>query len=290
MAELIRLRHLSGEVPSNRSMSLSRIVVIRTEIQTMDARHDDSPGSDIAVCRKYTAASPFRVLLRDTAIAWRKLDVFASMKPTEEELPGIFAGAWNFAVEVYDRMLLWPYTLPTPWQMKLAVLLNPPSYLAGLKPEGQISLYTSVQYGAIWIAYFCSRIHLCLSMLKARHLIQMQPHAPLCGITLTPSEEELENTITSTVDSILSSSPFLLGFANSRVRNNPDLEKRALGAFFLLRGLDVALTVPKLSPVHQRAILDILKRIGTEFGIKAALNRREEWLAENPHVFNELLH
>ena len=288
MTELIRLRHLSGAAPSSRSISLSRIVVIRTEIQAMDIRPEDSYESELAVCRKYSAATPFRLLLRDTAIAWRQLDGLATAKEMSKSQSEVLGEAWKFAAEVFDRMLLWPSTVPTPWQMRVSVQSNLPTRDIGHK-NTHVLLFTSVQYGAIWIAYFCSRIHLCLSLLKTIRSIQEKDQALPCKAEMKPSASELEGTIMSTVGSILSSSAFLLGDVDPRGQEILNLERRALGAFFLLRGLDVALTVPTLCPTHQKAILNILKRIGSEFGIKAALNRREEWLAQNPNMSCEAL-
>lgn len=281
-AELMRLRRPGNEKMSSRSSSLSRLVLIRQEIQAMDDRHEKpTPKGTTPLESENTAGVELRILLRDTAVACRKLEVCAS---TTEGIVGIQsdtpAQAWEHAKDVYYRVLLWPSTLPPAWQMRACTLTDASLHLRSLNPESHMCLFTSVQFGAVWIAYFCSQIHLCLSLLKATRSIQSQPQTATFEAGITPSVTEIAKTIHSTVDSIVNSSAFLLGDVDSEGQTNVTKEKRALGAFFLLRGLDIALAVPMLSAVHQQSILELLRRIGTEFGIKIALIRRERWLAQ----------
>ena len=73
-AELMRLRQLGREKTSSRSTSLSRLVLIRKEIQAMDDRHEEPvPQGITSVESENTAGAELRILLRDTAVACRRL-------------------------------------------------------------------------------------------------------------------------------------------------------------------------------------------------------------------------
>lgn len=290
-AELMRLRQLGREKTSSRSTSLSRLILIRKEIQAMDNRHEEPvPQGTTSVESENTAGAELRIILRDTAVACKKLETSTSKKCVAAEIQlETSIEALEEAKDVYRRSLLWPTTLPPAWQMRVSTLAGSALHPRSPHPERQCYLFTSVQFGAVWIAYLCSQIHLCLSLLKVACFIQLQPQAAVFETESSPSTAEIMKIIHSTVDSIICASAFLLGDVNSEGQANETTEKRALGAFFLLRGLDVALAVPMLPPAQQQTLLGLLTRIETEFGIRGALNRREQWLVQESERFSRSL-
>ena len=290
-SELMRLRRLGHEKASSRSTSLSRLVLIRKEIQAMDDRHEKPAQQETtSIESDNIAGAELRVLLRDTAVVCRKLvDSTSTENAAAEVQLETSIDALEQAKDVYHRSLLWPATLPPAWQPRVCALTYSALYPRSLHSQRHCYLFTSVQFGAVWVAYFCSKIHLCLSILKATRSIQLRPQTTVHATESTLSATEITKTIRTTVDSIIDASAFLLGDIDSEGQVNTMKEKRALGAFFLLRALDVALAVPMLPPAQQQSLLGLLTRIGTEFGIKGALNRREQWLVQNSERFSRSL-
>ncbi|KAF2437543.1 hypothetical protein P171DRAFT_491883 [Karstenula rhodostoma CBS 690.94] len=159
-----------------------------------------------------------------------------------------FREAWNSATEVYNQILLWPSTVPPAWKMKACVLPMTPSHIVGqTNRKGQAYVFSSLQYGAVYVAHQCSHIHLCQSLGKAYRFIHRQHRTITFDSDFRPSEDEVLETLNSTVDDMFDISPFMLGDVNSEGQLNMTNERRALGAFFLLRSVYVALSVDPLS-------------------------------------------
>lgn len=233
---------------------------------------------------KQSIGGSLRTSLRDVYIASRRLQVCTNIQegPTDSQMDAS-TKAWRFAANLYDRLMLWPSTLPPAWKMKAHVLQTTPSYMEGLtNDKGQVYTFSSLQHGAIYIAYQCSRIHLCQSMQKARRSMYQQWGISLPDSAFTPPDDDISAALSSSVDEVFGIGSFMLGDVSPEGRINTSSERRALGAFFLLRGVHVALSVDTLSQRQRLKILDLLHRIGTEFGIKVASRRREKWLVEHP--------
>jgi hypothetical protein len=280
--EIMRLRRPDHESLSNRSSSLSRTVLIRKEIHSM-MEGTDSSSMEVGkryVETKQSIGSSLRTLLRDVFIASKRLEVCTEAlgTATAPQMQA-FTLAWEFAANVYNQLMLWPSTLPPAWKRKACHLPVTLAHIDGMvNCEGQVYVFSSLQHGAIYGAYQCSCIHLCQSLRKAYRFIHRQSH----GSSFAPSEEGVLETLNSTIDDVLGTSPFMLGDVNSVGEANLSVEKRALGAFFLLRSVYVALSVDTLSQAQLRKFLELLRRIGTEFGIQTASNRRDKWLAQHP--------
>ncbi|KAL5383134.1 hypothetical protein DPSP01_006110 [Paraphaeosphaeria sporulosa] len=281
---MMRLRRPDHESLSNRSSSLSRVVLIRKEIKAMTDRTDSNMEvGERYVDTKQTVGSGLRMLLRDVFIASRGLEVCTAAQDiaTGSHMTA-FTEAWKFAVEVYNHLILWPSTVPPAWKMKAYVFPMTPSHIDGLtNREGQVYAFSSLQHGAVYGAYQCSRINICQSLRKAYRFIHQQPRQ-LFDSNFEPSQGEVLETLNSAVDDIFGTSPFMLGDVTSNGQLNATNERRALGAFFLLRSVYVALSVDTLTQPQSRKLLHLLGRIGSEFGIKTASNRRDKWLAQHP--------
>lgn len=249
----------------------------------------DRTDSNMEVGKRYvdtkqTVGSSLRKLLRDVFDASTRLHACTVVEETATDSQmQAFTEAWKLAEEVYNQLLIWPSTVPPAWKMKTRVLPMTPSHIVGLvNRNGQVYLFSSLHYGAVYGAYQSSRINMCQSLRQAYRFIHRQDRIPSFDNAFAPSEDEVLNTIDSTVDDIFGTIPFMLGDVDPEGHLNTTNERRALGAFFLLRSVYVALSVDTLSQTQLRKLLDLLTRIGTEFGIKTASTRRNKWLAQHP--------
>lgn len=282
---IMRLRRPDHKSLSTRSSSLSRVVLIRKEIGAMM----DRTGSTGEVVKrdantKQTIGSSLRTLLRDVSIASKRLElcIDAHVLASGSQMTELIE-AWKFAAEVYNQLLLWPSIVSPESKMRACVLPVKPPYIDGMvNREGQVYVFPSLQYGAVYGAYQCSCIHMCQSLRMAHRFIHGQGRTLPLDSEIKPSQDDVLATLDSAVADIFGTSPFMLGDINSDGELDTSNERRALGAFFLLRSVYVALSVDNLAQPQLRKLLGLLGRIGSGFGIKTASNRRQKWLAQHP--------
>jgi hypothetical protein len=249
--------------------------------------HTDNSSMEVGeryVDTKQSIRGSLRTSLRDVFIASKRLEVCTEAQGTATA-PQIkaFTEAWKFAANVYIELSRWPSTLPPAWKIRAYHLPVIPAHIDGMvNRKGQVYVFSSLQYGAVYGAYQCSCIHLCQSLQNAYRFIHRQSHGSSFDDSFAPSEDEVLESLNSTVDDMFGISPFMLGDVNSEGQVILSNDKRALGAFFLLRSVYVALSVDTLSQAQLRKLLGLLRRIGSEFGIQTASNRRNRWLAQHP--------
>ncbi|KAF2685074.1 hypothetical protein K458DRAFT_301215 [Lentithecium fluviatile CBS 122367] len=271
--ELLRLRSSTHQT-SDASKKLSQIVHTRKEVQGMFVCQDEnehgitsssSPGASFRILLRKVSATC--VNLQSTLLQYRclvALDVAA------------FTEALQSAIVVYDEVARWPKSTPVEWRAKPHIAPKEVQ-ASGIS---QIFLFGGIQHGAIWQVYFCTRIHLCQSLLRADDLLSQQCHLEPTALPQMLSQEAIRATIFAAVDDICSCAPYLLGdIDNEGHMNRSKVESKALGAFFLLRGLMVANSVEGLPRRQRRLVLDLLHRVGAQFGIRVAWRLRDAWMA-----------
>lgn len=238
----------------------------------------DEPGWDE---KKIPSPSPagnsLRLLLREVAIA--SAHIKTAMSKTEHGTPNntSLLGTLHEAVNVYSRLLLWPSSLPAHWRCRPHIV--PDGTLNTIPSENKqstIFLFTTVQHGAVWTAYFSSRIQLSQILLQGYQFLGEH-----CDTRTFMSGQDLREVLIRDVADMCACAPYLLGDVDEQGRLVTNVDSKSLGAFFLVRGLSLANSVEDLPPRTRQTILDLYKRIGGQFGIKSAWNLREEWLASH---------
>jgi hypothetical protein len=141
----------------------------------------------------------------------------------------------------------------------------------------KLFIFTDIQHGALWIGYWCSLIHL-MSMLRRglKTLLLINENQLVLNLL-----QILKNGILEAVDDICASVPYMIGDIDEKGRLRIASATKAMGAFYLLRGLHIANRVQAIPFAQREWILDRLFHIGHARGIKTALKSRTSWLEQN---------
>jgi hypothetical protein len=107
----------------------------------------------------------------------------------------------------------------------------------------------------------------------------MNPYIESANGEFGISEENIRMMRYMAIDDICCSASYMLGDVDEHGQVVSGSEHKTLGSFFLLRGLFVANTEDNLPLNQRRMVLHLLRRIGSQFGIKAATSQRDQWIA-----------
>ena len=144
-------------------------------------------------------------------------------------------------------------------------------------------VFDSVQHCALWMSYWCIRLQFLQHMETFITFIEtFSASGAMMPSSGTALLDQLRNEQTSIVDQICSSSAYMLGDIGEDGKQQTRYSSKALGAYFLLRGLYVAIHLESVSPVRRDYMLDRLLQIGRSKGIAQALRGRQHWLATHP--------
>jgi hypothetical protein len=311
-SEMLRQRGADQSYSLN-SGSLHRVIQIRKQIQALSGE----PGTSIpGVSTPDVPIPPHALLTRAGASIWpllRETSIASTnfQRAAVQVLSGWDAadivpdGMLQHALTTYAQLLSWPQRIPEDWKYRvfapdasLGLGLDAelehalePDDLAAAMPR-QFYLFSENQRGAMWIAYWCSCIHLGLHLLHNYHFFYGRPLSADGGgldLSILPTETEIWEQLLMTVGDICASAPYLLGDIDEHGQLNIGGRRKAMGGFFLLRGLAVANGIENLPLPIRRMLLDYLGRVGYAMGIGKAARRREEWLAAHPVEAVELL-
>ncbi|KAI0468988.1 hypothetical protein F4859DRAFT_193075 [Xylaria cf. heliscus] len=136
-------------------------------------------------------------------------------------------------------------------------------------------LFKHVSHGAMWIGFWCTLIYALqtlvstLSLPHVQHLFSQEWHQS-CDLT---------NRLRDAIDEICACVPYMMADVDQLGLPAVGKDGKALGSFFLLRGLYVAICVEELTNLQSHYILETLLRIAHVRGIKLALRPRCRWFA-----------
>ncbi|KAL9107148.1 MAG: hypothetical protein Q9227_007928 [Pyrenula ochraceoflavens] len=283
LAMLMKLRG-PEQLATETGRSLFRIVQSKMQISELDGSPSKVTRADIDL--KNMSADSFGLnlyrLLQGTAQACGALRYWITQLPKEPEDVTELREAVQGATALYTQMIEWQNSLPEEWRYKE----RPVSTKADQVPfPSKVYLFGDINYGAIWIGFWRSRIHL------FQNIVEALGHLPDAEETLKLSHKDLHSGLVATVDDLCASVPYLLCEVDKRGLSKTKTEHqdgKILGAFLLLLGLDAAMAVDDLPRVERRYVLDRLYYIGHSKGIRMALRSRNEWIQSHKEKLAEL--
>lgn len=134
--------------------------------------------------------------------------------------------------------------------------------------------FANVQHGIMWTGIWCSQIRLLESMMAFAK--KFKP--PKTSNTDDIEQPEIRDALTVTVEAICASSSYMMAEIGERGEQLSSSDSRALGAFYHVRGLSVALDVETITDEQKSWVLLKLWQIGHSKGIKQALRARDRYL------------
>ncbi|KAF2972388.1 hypothetical protein GQX73_g1125 [Xylaria multiplex] len=178
----------------------------------------------------------------------------------------------------YLSLLSWCAALPSSWSYHSCKVPNGDEneFQQRTFPE-KYHLFKNIHQGATWINFWCTLIYALQTLLHVstrpiiQHIFTQSPHPAW----------DLRNRLRDAVDEICACVPYMMADVNQLGLPTVGEYGKALGSYFLLRGLYVASCVDELTSSQREYMMRTFLRIAHVKGIKLALRPRNRWLSQH---------
>ncbi|KAJ3577651.1 hypothetical protein NPX13_g2913 [Xylaria arbuscula] len=278
LVELSRLRRGSARPRAESENSLLQIIHGRVHVNAIGGL---SPSSiDIDYDGETVNVRPHEAelwqLMRRTSQCCVKTQVAVSASRIST-LQNEAIKSLDDLLSVYFDLLRWRDTLPSTRAYQSCKTPAPDctSHSGPIYPE-KYHLFKDIQNGAMWISFWCTIVYALQVLVDASSL----PYLEQFFAERKYSTQNLRYSLYGAVDDICACVPYMLGDVDWLGLPTIGKDSKALGAFFLLRGLYVASCVKDLRTRQREYMNAMFLRIAYGKGIKLALRPRTRWLAQ----------
>jgi len=175
------------------------------------------------------------------------------------------------AFSVHLQLLAWEASLPA--ELKYQACVIPEMACDNGQPAlpTKFISFTGIPQGAMWIAFWCSRIHIIQNLALGLDILRRISDDAL---ELAISKNDLQTHVLKMADDICASVAYMLGDIDEKGDLKVGSKVKAVGPYFMLRGLLVVNMVDDIPTAQRRWVQECLLRIGHQWGIKTALRSR----------------
>ncbi|RYC65089.1 hypothetical protein CHU98_g1129 [Xylaria longipes] len=179
---------------------------------------------------------------------------------------------------VYIQLLRWQAAQSSDWSYQSCKICSQDDddFYQGAFPY-KYHVFKHVSHGAMWIGFWCTLIYALQTLIHASSLLDIQQ---IFGPKWHQSWD-LSKRLRDAIDEICACVPYMMADVDQLGLPTVGKDGKALGSFFLLRGLYVALCAEELTSLQSHYILKTLLRIAHVRGIKLALRPRSRWFARH---------
>ncbi|RWA10914.1 hypothetical protein EKO27_g4180 [Xylaria grammica] len=178
----------------------------------------------------------------------------------------------------YLRLLSWRAALPSTWLYQSCKVPTRDEQDSEQRiPPGKYHLFRNIHHGGMWISFWCTLIYALQTLVyvSTRPMIQ-QTFAQSLHRT-----QDLRNRLHDAVDEICACVPYMMADVDQLGLPTVGKDGKALGSYFLLRGLYVASCVEELTSAQRECMTRTFLRIAHVKGIKLALRPTNRWLCQH---------
>lgn len=218
-------------------------------------------------------------LLLETSSRRSSIESAITLATAMPDKPSGLEEALQEAELTLGKLRSWPQTVPIQWKYRSVAVWDEDDL--GPVPQDcqdKVFAFHSLQHGTLWMLYWLTCIHLAQALKNGYGFLSNVPEQQRRQSSIK-FIQDLDMVLLDGVSSILGCAPFLLGDIDEQGELRIGEKSKALGAFFLLRGLGTASSVIEISDRQRRSIMECFDRIGLAFGIKRALVAKAHWLA-----------
>lgn len=142
---------------------------------------------------------------------------------------------------------------------------------------GKYHIFKSIPHGALWVGFWCTLIH------ALQTLVYVSSHPMMQHIFSQDWHHvwDFRKQLRDAIDEMCACVPYMLADVDQLGLPTIGKDGKALGAFFLTRGLYVASCVEEMTSTQREYIMGALLRIAHVKGIKLALRPRNRWLSRH---------
>lgn len=183
----------------------------------------------------------------------------------------------DHVLSVYLDLLDWQATMPSSLVYQSS---NIPGQSDHSVRQGTFSekyhLFKNIHQGGTWISFWCTLVYALQTLVHVSSL-------PLLPQILGQGWDQswgFKRRLRDAVDEICACVPYMMVDVDQSGLPAIGKDGKALGSFFLLRGLYVASCVEEISSVQREYIMSTLLRIAHLKGIKLALRPRSRWFSQ----------
>ena len=264
------------------SQSLSFAIQSRLYISELDGKRPNSSPVQHSVVRTPTPHhAALWQLFGSTARVCRRMRHLTASAGQNTSSNAAIQIVFQQMFAIHGELATWPMSVSEKDELRSV----PAEDIHGVDSEFPhvYHVFDSVQHCALWMSYWCIRLQFLEHMKTFISFVETFS----VGNTTIPSSsacllDQLSCEQTTIVDHICGSSPYMLGDIGEDGKRQTRSKSKALGAFFLLRGLYVAMHIKSTPTVQTDYMLDRLLQIGRSKGIAQALRGRLHWLATHP--------
>lgn len=262
------------------AQSLAFVIQSRLTISELDAcgrwSESSEPGTAVRV-EMGPRKELWQLLSRTSQICRRLRQLVANASQIEDRCNTIKeASKQTFAL--YMEISVWPRSVSKKDEFRTFVSAEMQDIVPNFPKAYHV--FDNVQHGGLWISFWCMQLHFLQHMRLFIETFSAE-HAMISSSSSTLIKQ-LHTDQASIVDNICGSSTYMLGELGDDGRLRCGSEAKALGAYFLLRALYVAMQLEDISSTQRAYILDRMLQIGQSKGIGQALRGRDRWLRTHP--------
>lgn len=137
--------------------------------------------------------------------------------------------------------------------------------------------FKNITHGALWVGFWCTLIH------ALQTLVQVSSHPMMQHIFSQDWHHiwDFGKQLRDAIDEMCACVPYMMADVDQLGLPTIGKDGKALGAFFLARGLYVASCVKEVTSAQRGYIMGALLRIAHVKGIKLALRPRSRWISQH---------
>ncbi|GAW25621.1 hypothetical protein SAMD00023353_1000630 [Rosellinia necatrix] len=184
----------------------------------------------------------------------------------------------DHVLSTYLRLFDWQATLPSSWLWQSCRIPTQEAHDPHQKPfPEKYHLFKNEHHGAMWISFWCTLIHILQTLVHLSALPTVQQ-------VLSHSWHDrwgFRKRLRGAVDEICACAPYMMAEVDQMGLPTVGNDGKALGSFFLSRGLYVASCVEETTGAQRDYIMRTLLRIAHVKGIMLALRARNRCLGKH---------
>ncbi|KAI0426028.1 hypothetical protein F5Y09DRAFT_320223 [Xylaria sp. FL1042] len=275
LIELSRLRG-SARPGFGNSNALLRIIHVRVHINAIGGLSPSPIDAEYDVKAAYfpTHQAELCRLMRETSRCCAEVQAML-LVPGKAFLKSEIMGSLDDLFSAYLCLVNWWASPPSSLSYQSCMMPTRDDYESQLETfPKKYHLFKDIQHGGTWISFWCALIY------ALQILVYASSH-PVLQDTFNQghhSSSQLRKRLYDTVDEICACVPYMMADVDQSGLPTVGRDGKALGSFFLLRGLYVVSCVAGLVSAQREYLLKTFLRIAHGKGIKLALRPRNRWL------------
>ncbi|KAI0854927.1 hypothetical protein F4860DRAFT_497860 [Xylaria cubensis] len=276
---LVELHRLRGNSPSRTAAAdgILHIIHGRVHFNSVGGFHPSRIDSELAFEGLHFSPSQVELwyIMREMSESCGKIRAIMS-DPSRNMLESAIIQSFDRVFAAYLHLLRWEAAQsPTKSYQSYKMFSREESDTHQETFPYKYHLFKHIAHGAMWIGFWCTAIYALQTLTRTSSLLDVQL------FSREWHRWDFNKRLRDAIGEICACVPYMMGDVDQLGLPMVGKEGKAIGSFFLLRGLYVTICVEELTDLQSTYIMKTLLRIAHVRGIKLALRPRSRWLAQH---------